>query len=94
MRVYAALLRANFGIVPTTLRLVYLANGDRIALDVTERDLDATERRVAGLADAIHRADAAGDWRPRPSRLCDWCHFRPVCPAHAAATPPDPAVPS
>ena len=34
------------------------------------------------------RPPTTGDWRPRPSRLCDWCDHRALCPAWGG-TPPE-----
>ena len=39
------------------------------------------ERKLVALSDAIERVTASGDWRPRPSKLCDWCAHRSRCPA-------------
>ena len=32
----------------------------------------------------------AGDWRPRPSRLCAWCAHQAICPAFGGTPPPLP----
>jgi len=42
---------------------------------------------VEAVWQAIERARAARDWRPRPGRLCDWCAHKPICPAFGG-TPP------
>ena len=34
------------------------------------------------------------DWRPRTSRLCDWCDFRDLCPAWGGPLPPCPRAPT
>ena len=31
-----------------------------------------------------------GDWRPIPSKLCDWCDHRAICPAWGGTPPPLP----
>ena len=51
-----------------------------------------TERKVRALWAAIERALATGDWRPRPSRLCDWCDHRALCPSFGGTPPPLPAA--
>jgi putative RecB family exonuclease len=53
-----------------------------------ESDLLATEQKIAALWQAIERARAAGDWRPRPSRLCDWCNHKALCPEFGGTPPP------
>ena len=59
-----------------------------------ESDLLATERKVAALWKAIERAADAGDWRPRPSRLCDWCNHKALCPEFGGTPPPLPEQPT
>jgi putative RecB family exonuclease len=34
------------------------------------------------LWSAIERACAVDDFRPRPGPLCEYCAFRPYCPAY------------
>jgi len=50
----------------------------------------ATERKIIALWQAIERARAAGDWRARPSRLCDWCNHKALCPEFGCTPPPLP----
>jgi putative RecB family exonuclease len=28
------------------------------------------------------RAIEKNEFRPRPTKLCDWCFFKTICPAH------------
>ena len=72
MKFYALVIWRLRGQVPRLLQLMYLAEGEVLRYAPDESDLLATERKVAALWQAIERARAAGDWRPRPSRLCDW----------------------
>ena len=46
--------------------------------------------RSRRLWQAIERAATTGDWRPRTSRLCDWCDHRALCPAWGGTPPPLP----
>jgi putative RecB family exonuclease len=55
-----------------------------------ESDLLATERKITALWRAIERARTAGDWRPRPSRLCEWCNHKAFCPEFGGTPPPLP----
>ena len=50
----------------------------------------ATERKINALWQAIDRAMTSGDWRPRQSKLCDWCAFQALCPAFGGVAPPLP----
>lgn len=93
MKFYAvALLRAR-GVLPTRLRLLYLA--DQQVLDYAP-DLDELERfekTLTAIWRAIQTAGATGDFRPNPSRLCDWCAHRSLCPVYGGTPPPYPGWP-
>jgi putative RecB family exonuclease len=39
-------------------------------------------------ARTIDRIRSETEWAPRPSGLCDWCEFRPHCPAFGGAARP------
>jgi putative RecB family exonuclease len=92
MRFYALVLWRLFGRVPRMLQLLYLGSGEILRYEPDEAGLRATERKLAALWRAIQRATETGDWRPSPSRICDWCHHRQLCPAWGGTPPPLPAV--
>src|SRR5512144_1542598 len=81
MKFYALVLWRLRGVVPSLLQLVYLGNGEILRYAPEKSELLATERKVKALWAAIERAATTGDWRASPSRLCDWCHHRALCPA-------------
>ncbi|MEU7892987.1 RecB family exonuclease [Nonomuraea sp. NPDC049152] len=92
MKFYALVLWRLRGAIPRLLQLVYLGGGGevlRYAPD--EADLLATERKVQALWAAIERALETGEWRARPSRLCDWCDHQALCPEFGGTPPPLPA---
>ncbi len=78
------------GTVPRLLQLMYLGNGEIVRYAPDEADLRATERKIDALWRAIERALQAGDWRPRPGKLCDWCAHQSLCPAFGGTPPPLP----
>jgi putative RecB family exonuclease len=88
MKFYALVLWRLRGEVPRLLQLMYLGNGEILKYQPDEADLRATERKIEALWRAIERAMQSGDWRPRPSRMCDWCTHKPICPAHGGTPPP------
>jgi len=93
MKFYAVALLRSRGVLPARLRLLYLA--DSQVLDYTP-DLDELERfekTLTAIWRAIQKAGATGDFRPSPSRLCDWCAHRSVCPAFGGTPPPYPGWP-
>ena len=88
MRFYALVLWLSRGVVPRLLQLMYLGNGEIVRYAPDEGDLRATQRKIEALWLAIERARSAGDWRPKRSRLCDWCAHQAICPEFGG-TPPD-----
>ena len=90
MKFYALVLWRIHGEIPKQLQLVYLGNSEVVRYTPDEHDLLAIERNVRAIWDAVVRAAQTGDWRPRTSRLCDWCDFRDLCPAWGGTPPPLP----
>ncbi len=90
MRFYALVLWRLRGVVPRMLQLVYLGSGEILRYEPDEADLRGTERKVHAVWKAIQRAYDTGDWRPRPSRLCDWCSHQSLCPEFGGTPPPLP----
>ena len=88
MRFYALVLWRLHGQVPRLLQLLYLGSGEVLRYEPDEADLRATERKVEAVWAAIQRATENGDWRPNPTRLCDWCDHQALCPAFGG-TPPE-----
>jgi putative RecB family exonuclease len=93
MRFYALVLWRLHGRVPSQLQLLYLGSGEVLRYEPDEADLLATERKLAAIWSAISRATEKGDWRPSPSRLCDWCDHQSLCPAFGGTPPPLPVLP-
>jgi putative RecB family exonuclease len=92
MRFYALVLWRLRGVVPRLLQLVYLGSGEVLRYEPDEADLRATERKVRALWEAITRAVETGDWRPSPSKLCEWCDHKVRCPAFGGTPPPLPTL--
>jgi putative RecB family exonuclease len=93
MKFYAVALLRSRGVMPTRLRLLYLADGQ--ILDYTP-DLDELlrfEKTLMAIWRAIQSAGVTGDFRPRQSALCDWCAHRCHCPEFGGTPPPYPGWP-
>ncbi|MFD7667907.1 RecB family exonuclease [Streptomyces sp. NPDC059788] len=90
MKFYALVMWRLRGRVPRRLQLVYLGSGDVLTYDPSEADLRGVERKLLALWDAIQRATATGDWRPRRTKLCGWCDHQAVCPEFGGTPPPYP----
>ncbi|WP_425549510.1 RecB family exonuclease [Actinomadura miaoliensis] len=93
MKFYALVLWRLQGRVPRLLQLMYLGNGEILRYAPDEADLRATQRKVEALWQAIRRAMDTGEWRHRPSRLCDWCDHKVRCPEFGGTPPPLPTAP-
>jgi putative RecB family exonuclease len=93
MRFYALVLWRLRGEVPRLLQLLYLGSGEVLRYEPDEADLRATERKLVALWAAIKRATDDGDWRPSPSKLCDWCDHQALCPAFGGTPPELPELP-
>jgi len=90
MKFYALVLWRQRGVIPKLLQLVYLGNGEIVRYEPDEHDLLGLERNVQAVWQAIVRASETGDWRPRVSKLCDWCDFKELCPEFGGTPPPLP----
>jgi putative RecB family exonuclease len=91
LRFYALVLWRSTGVLPALLRLYYLADREVLDYRPDERDLQSLERQVDALAIAIGKARESGDWRPKVTKLCDWCSFQELCPAKGGTLPEIPS---
>ena len=93
MKFYAVVLWRLRGIVPRQLKLMYLTDGQSLAYAPDEPELRRFERTLEAIWDAILRAGKTGDFRPSPSRLCDWCAHQSLCPSFGGTPPEYPGWP-
>ncbi len=93
MKFYALVLLRIRGVVPRQLRLLYLADRQTLSYTPDEAELVRFERTLTAIWSAILRAAHSGDFRPNPSRMCDWCDHKPRCPAFGGTPPPYPGWP-
>lgn len=82
LRVYALLYWRNEGVLPRLLQLLYLGDGNTVKSSPTERELEATERTLRSIGDEILTAIDTDFFPTKKSKLCDWCSFKKICPAH------------
>ena len=90
LKFYALVVWRLRGRVPRVLRLVYLKDAEVCDYTPDEEELTRFERTLVALWQAIERATADRDFRPRPSRLCGWCSYQDLCPAYGGTPPPYP----
>lgn len=94
MKFYALVLWRTRGTVPRQLRLLYLADRDMLTYSPDAAELARFERTLLALWRAVRKAAGTGDFRASPSRLCSWCDYRELCPAHGGTPPPYPGDPA
>ncbi len=94
MKFYAVALLRSRGLLATRLRLLYLADGQILDYSPDLDELVRFEKTLTAIWRAIQSAGATGDFRPSPSRLCDWCAHQALCPAFGGTPPPYPGWPA
>ncbi|HVX70052.1 MAG TPA: PD-(D/E)XK nuclease family protein [Mycobacteriales bacterium] len=90
LRFYALVLWRTTGVLPRLLRLYYLADREVLDFSPDAADLESLERQLEAIAAAIVKARETGDWRHKPSKLCNWCSFQSLCPEFGGTPPPLP----
>jgi putative RecB family exonuclease len=93
MKFYAVALLRSRGVLPTRLRLLYLADGQVLDYSPDLDELVRFEKTLIAIWRAIQSAGATGDFRPQPSRMCDWCAHHSRCPVFGGTPPPYPGWP-
>ncbi|MBJ8345608.1 RecB family exonuclease [Antrihabitans sp. YC2-6] len=94
MKFYALVILRTRGVVPTQLRLLYLADNDMLTYKPDEEELLRFERTLSAIWKAILDAGATGDFRPNPGKQCAWCDYKALCPSFGGTPPPYPGWPS
>jgi putative RecB family exonuclease len=86
LRIYAALVTEVTGIRPTRINLYYLGSGNIVGEPVSTRTLAQAHHLASTTWTGIRSDAAAGCFEARPHRLCDWCPYKPTCPAWPRST--------
>ncbi len=82
LRVYALLYWQNEGVLPKLLQLIYLGDSRVVKSEPTEAQLKSTEKILKNIGEEILTALETNHFPTKKSRLCDWCFFKAICPAH------------
>jgi putative RecB family exonuclease len=93
MKFYAVALLRSRGVLPTRLRIIYLADGQVLDYAPDHDELLRFEKTLMAIWRAIQSAAPTGDFRPSPSRLCEWCPHQQHCPTFGGTPPPYPGWP-
>lgn len=83
LAIYALACEHLYGQLPATVCLDFVVAGTEVRVPLADLDLDAAREAVDDTA----RAVLAEEWTPTPTRLCDWCDHRALCPAWEGGGP-------
>jgi putative RecB family exonuclease len=81
VHVYSLLCERVFGRRPARVQLLYLSRPERIVAHSNDQMIRGVEVKSGAVMKAIRTACERDDFRPRPSKLCEFCAFREFCPA-------------
>jgi len=93
MKFYALALLRSRGVLPTRLRLIYLADGQVLDYAPDLDELQRFEKTLTAIWRAIQSAGVTGDFRPNRTWLCNWCAHQALCPEFGGTPPPYPGWP-
>ncbi|RPH36604.1 MAG: PD-(D/E)XK nuclease family protein [Planctomycetota bacterium] len=88
LKFYALALLLTRGVVPAQVKVIYLGDGETLTHRFDEDELRRFSRTLDAIWTAIRKAAQTGDFRPSPSKLCDWCSHHALCPAKGGTPPP------
>lgn len=78
---YSLLCEELFGRRPARVQLLHLQEPVALTALPSDQSTHGLRVRVGAIWQAVERACATEDFRPRPGPLCDWCAFQAYCPA-------------
>lgn len=88
LAIYALAARELWGREPEWVALDFVVPGLRVAVDRSEIDVDGAVQRIRDVA----RMVTDEEFPANPSRLCDWCDYRGLCPAFEGEGPDVPGL--
>jgi putative RecB family exonuclease len=81
VHMYAFMIDQTLGQRPARVQLLYLSKPEAIIAVPSEQSVNAVARKTGALWSAIATACTRDDFRPHPGPLCNYCTFKPYCPA-------------
>lgn len=87
MRFYALMIWRLKNVIPKRLQLLYLGDSQVLYYEPTAAELTSFERTLRALWKTITNVAASGEWKPRPSRMCQWCDHHSRCPEQGGEIP-------
>jgi putative RecB family exonuclease len=92
---YAFLCEQVFGRRPARVQLLHLREPVAISTVPSAQSIRGLEVRAKAVWSAVELACQREDFRPKPSRLCDYCAFKEYCPSFGGdpSLVPSPSIP-
>lgn len=81
LEMYAYMIRAMRGELPATLQLLFIKDGVRLTRTPTEQSMKFVATRTTAMYKAIENACTTGNFPTKKSGLCNFCPYKPWCPA-------------
>ena len=63
------------------LSLYYLKAGEKLSTARDGEALEKTQKEILDTIEAIEKKSEPSNFPPIPSPLCNWCGYKPICPA-------------
>jgi putative RecB family exonuclease len=82
VHLYALMCEQEFGILPDEVKLLFVKDKLTVASKPTERSNKALRQKVRAVREAVWRSCETGQFGVSPSAICNFCDFKPICPAH------------
>ncbi len=91
LKFYALMIYRLRGVVPSELKLIYLADTSTLTYRPDLAELMAFQRGVVALWQAITAAVRTGEFPPHKGAACGWCVHQALCPEFGGTPPPLPS---
>lgn len=62
------------------IELLFLKDGDRLRRNITSDDKSRVTELIVSVKNDVDKCCEQEIFEPRPTRLCDWCSFKSICP--------------
>lgn len=78
---YGAVLKEQLDLDVKRVELLFVRDGVKLSHDATPADFESVIETVVSVKSEIDARCESGEFETNRSRLCDWCSFKPICPA-------------
>ena len=78
--IYGIIVSAQTELPIGNLELLYLKDGTKLSKKPTDSDIARVTETVVSIRNGIDSRCISGDFEPVSGPLCNWCHYKPICP--------------